>query len=244
LQSLRNNELNKFPSERGKGILGTSFLHLGVLVILLIAGFSISKPYENDKGILVNFGTDETGSGLIEPSPPQSREAANQVKISDAIKKSSKEEPLLTQDLDKESPDIKKADAEAEKRKKEQLEIDRKRLEELQAEKIRTAAEEAEKKRVEADRKRVSDIVNRTKNALANSKNSGTNSTGEGITGGPGNQGVPTGSVDSQVHGEGGGTGNSGIAYDLQGRGFRSLPAPRYDYQGEGKVVVEVSVDR
>jgi len=80
--------------------------------------------------------------------------------------------------------------------------------------------------------------------ALANSKNSGTNSTSEGITGGSGNQGVPTGSVDSNVHGPGGGTGNSGISYDLQGRGFRLLPNPRYEYQGEGKVVVEVSVDR
>jgi outer membrane biosynthesis protein TonB len=39
-------------------------------------------------------------------------------------------------------------------------------------------------------------------------------------------------------------TGNSGISYDLQGRGFQLLPSPKYDYQGEGKVVVEVSVDR
>ena len=35
-----------------------------------------------------------------------------------------------------------------------------------------------------------------------------------------------------------------GISYDLQGRGFQSLPTPKYDYQGEGRVVVEVSVDR
>ncbi len=34
------------------------------------------------------------------------------------------------------------------------------------------------------------------------------------------------------------------ISYDLGGRGFRSLPKPNYDYQGEGRVVVEVSVDR
>ncbi len=88
--------------------------------------------------------------------------------------------------------------------------------------------------------------MNRTKNALANSMNSGTNSTSEGIAGGTGNQGVPNGSVDSKNHGEGGGTGNSGsdISYALQGRGYQKLPHPKYDYQGEGKVVVEVSVDR
>jgi len=74
-----------------------------------------------------------------------------------------------------------------------------------------------------AEQERTSDIQNRTKNALANSKNSGINSTSEGITGG---------------------SGNSGISYNLQGRGFRLLPTPRYEYQGEGLVVVEVSVDR
>jgi TonB family protein len=60
-----------------------------------------------------------------------------------------------------------------------------------------------------------------------------------------GNQVVQTGSVDSKNRGEGTGLGTQGnISYDLGGRGFQSLPKPRYDYQGEGKVVVEVSVDR
>ena len=45
-------------------------------------------------------------------------------------------------------------------------------------------------------------------------------------------------------YGEGGGLGSKGISYDLQGRGFQALPPPKYDYQGEGRVVVEVSVDR
>jgi len=140
--------------------------------------------------------------------------------------------------------EVKKVDPETEKRKKEQLEIDRNKRVELEAEKIRKAAEETERKRVEAEQKRISDILNRTNNALSNSKNTGTNSTSEGITGGRGNQGVPTGSVDSKVRGEGSGTGNSGISYDLQGRGFQLLPKPKYDYHGEGIVVVEVSVDR
>ena len=37
---------------------------------------------------------------------------------------------------------------------------------------------------------------------------------------------------------------NKGIAYNLQGRNFQSLAPPNYDYQGEGKVVVEITVDR
>ena len=243
MQPLQNNELRKLPSESGKGIIGTSLIHLGILALLIIVGFSAPIPPDTERGILVNFGTDETGSGLIEPSPPQSREETAQAQPN-AVTQPAKEEPLVTQNFDKEAPAVKKVDPEAEKRKKEQLEADRKRREELEAEKIRKAAEDAEKKRVEAEQKRASDIFNKTKNALSNSKNTGTNTTGEGITGGAGNQGVTTGSVDSKVRGEGSGTGDKGISYDLQGRGFQSLPSPRYDYQGEGRVVVEVSVDR
>jgi outer membrane biosynthesis protein TonB len=235
--------LRIFPSERGKGLAGTSFFHGIIFILLLIVGFAAPKHPETERGILVNFGTDETGAGLIEPSPPASKVEASQAQPDNSVKPV-KEDPMLTQNFDKEAPEVKKADPEAEKKKKEQLEADRIRREQLDAERIKKAQEDAEKKRIEEERKRINDILNRTKNALAGSKNSGTNSSGEGITVGPGNQGVPTGSVDSKIRSEGSGTGDKGITYYLEGRGFQSLPAPKYDYQGEGKVVVEVSVDR
>ena len=46
------------------------------------------------------------------------------------------------------------------------------------------------------------------------------------------------------MRGDGSGLGDKGISYNLQGRGFQKLPPPKYDYQGEGRVVVEVSVDK
>jgi colicin import membrane protein len=238
-----NNELRKLPSEKGKGFVGTSILHFVVFALLILVGFSAPKPPENEKGILVNFGTGETGLGMIEPSPPASQvETAAAQPVPSAT--TGKEEAIITQNSDKEVPVVKKVDPEAEKRRKEQLEAEKIRRAEVNAENIKKIQAAAEKKRIEAEQKRTSDILNRTKNALSGSKNSGTNSTSEGITGGQGNQGVPSGSVDSKVRGEGGGTGNSGISYDLQGRGYRLFPTPKYDYQGEGKVVVEVSVDR
>ncbi|HBC78598.1 MAG TPA: hypothetical protein DCZ51_08205, partial [Bacteroidales bacterium] len=86
----------------------------------------------------------------------------------------------------------------------------------------------------------------KTRNALANSKNAGTTSTSEGEAGGKGNQGVQTGAVDSNIRGEGSGLGTQGnISYDLGGRLVKGdLKMPNYDYQGEGKVVVEVIVDK
>ena len=239
---LPNKELRKIPTERGKGLAGTVIIHLVLLLVLVFVSFRVPPPPEYEEGIMVNFGTDETGLGMIEPSPPAEQvEAAPPPPPSKTIK--AEEEPLLTQN-DEEAPEVKKVDPEAEKKKLEKAEAERIKREALEAERKIREQEEIERKRIEAEQQRQTEIMNRTKNALAGSKNAGTGSTSEGVAGGPGNQGVKTGSVDSKVRGEGGGTGNNGISYDLQGRGFQRLPPPKYDYQGEGRVVVEVSVDR
>jgi len=242
LQPQINKDSRKLPSEGVKSFVGTILIHVVVIAILLLYGFSAPLTPVQEEGILVNFGTDATGFGLIEPSPPASQEEASAPTQSVPVK-SPAEEQLLSQNKE-EAPAVKKVDPEAEKKHQEKIEADKKRREELKAEREIKAQEEIEKKKIEAEQKRQTDIMNRTKNALANSMNSGTNSTSEGIAGGTGNQGVPNGSVDSKNHGEGGGTGNSGISYSLQGRGSQKLPHPKYDYQGEGRVVVEVSVDR
>lgn len=221
---------------------GTAIIHLVLLLLLVLVGFSVPPPPETEEGILVNFGTDETGLGMIEPSPPAEQQETSPPLPSDATVQS-EDEPLITQNTE-EAPEVKKVDPEAEKKKLEKIEADRKLREQIEVERIIKEQEDIERKRVEAEQKRQADIMNRTKNALANSKNAGTNSTGEGIAGGPGNQGVPSGSVDSKVRGDGSGLGDKGISYALQGRGFQALPSPKYDYQGEGRVVVEVSVDR
>jgi len=256
LQPQSNNDLHRVPSEKRKGIFGTTLVHAVILALLILAGFTIPPPPEMGEGIMVNFGTDETGSGMIEPSPFSVQiEKATHPREKVAVK--TEDEHILTQNIE-EAPAVKKIDPEAAKKKLEKIEADKKIKEQLTAERIRKEQEETERKRIEAEQKRQADIMNRTKNALANSKNAGTNSTGEGITGGPGNQGVTTGSINSKVRGDGSGLGdkgngfgdkgnglgNKGISYNLQGRGFQSLPPPKYDYQGEGRVVVEVSVDR
>jgi colicin import membrane protein len=253
LQHQLNTNRKKTPSAIGKGIFGTVLIHLAFLALLILVGFSVPPQPNSEDGIMVNFGTDETGFGMIEPSPPAFQEQSAlptfQEETSPPAGSKSAEEkeeaPLLTQNSE-EAPAVKKVDPEVEKKRLEKVEADKKLREEKAVENALKKQAEIEKKRVEAEQQRQSDIMNRTKNALANSRNSGTNSTSEGIAGGPGNQGSLNGSVDSKVRGEGGGTGTSGngISYNLGGRGFQKLPSPKYDYQGEGRVVVEVSVDR
>lgn len=242
MQPRPNNDLRKIPTERRKGIIGTSILHVVVFAVLIFVAFAPPKPPEPEEGILVNFGLDETGLGMIEPSPPPpSQETSPPPPVSSP--EVTDEEALLTQN-NEEAPQVKKVDPEAEKRRLERLEAERKLREQQEAERKRREAEEAERKRIEAEQKRQADIMNRTRDALAGSKNAGTTSKSEGDAGGTGNQGVPTGSVDSKTRGDGSGLGTQGISYDLGGRGFQSLPEPNYVIQEEGKVVVEVSVDR
>ena len=241
MQPHPNNDLHKFPSEKGKGIAGTILIHLTLFLLLFLLSFSVPPPPETEEGILVNFGTDETGSGMIEPSPPAIQKVASPPLADASVK--SEEDPLLTQN-NEEAPEVKKVDPEAEKKRLEKIETERIRRAQLEAERVKKAEEEAERKRLEAEQQRQTDIMNRTKDALANSKNAGTSSNSEGVTGGQGNQGSLNGSVDSKIRGEGNGLGDKGISYDLKGRGFQTLPSPSYDYQGEGRVVVEVSVDR
>lgn len=237
-----NNDLRKLPSERRKGIVGSAIVHIILFALLLILAFKAPKPPELEEGILVNFGTDETGIGSIEPSTsPVQEEAAPPIPSAVPVKQN--EEPLLTQQ-NEEAPEIKKVDPEAEKKRLEKIEADRKLKEQMEAERKKKEQEELERKRIEAEQKRQADIMNRTRDALSNSRNAATTSTGEGEAGGKGNQGVPTGSVDSRNRGDGSGLGTKGISYSLEGRGSQSLPLPEYKYQNGGIVVVEVSVDR
>lgn len=242
MQHLQNSDLRRIPSEKNKGIIGTSIIAIALFVILIAVAFIPPEPPEFEEGILVNFGTDETGIGMIEPSPPAVQEEATPPPPVTATKVQN-EEALMTQN-NEEAPEVKKVDPEAEKKRLEKVEADRKLNEQIAIERKKKEQEELERKRIEAEQKRQADIMNKTRDALANSKNAGTASRGEGETGGAGNQGAQTGSVDSKNRGDGSGLGNQGISYDLKGRGSISLPLPNYKYQEQGRVVVEVSVDR
>lgn len=266
MQRNLNIELQNSARGKRKGILGTAIVHLLLFAMLILVGFSSPSIPNSEEGILVNFGTGETGIGDIEPSPPAFKEESSAPPVKElaspppsaakSVKKTA-EDPLLSQNTEeapvvkKTPPVIKKIDPEAAKKRLEKIEANKKINEQLEAERVRVREEEAEKRRIATEQKRESDIMNKTKNALVNSQNRGTSSTGEGIAGGPGNQGDPNGSINSKVRGtgsgtgtQGTGTGDKGISYRLEGRGVLALPPPKYEYQEEGSVVVEVNVDR
>ena len=65
----------------------------------------------------------------------------------------------------------------------------------------------------------------------------------EGITGQPGDQGNPNGLAGVRQYDGNGGQGN-GTGYDLGGRGAKSLHRPDDDFSEEGKIVVDIWVNR
>ncbi len=225
--------MSGFIIKHKRGIAGTLIFHLGLVILFIFSGLITPLPLPEEEGILINFGTSNEGEGFIEPSATLQTQAVEQQKpipSETAIQSGKTEEEILTQDIE-EAPAVESKALEEERKREEELE--RQRLEKIERERLE-------------EQKRIQEITDRTRNALSNNRNNADNAaTGEGETTGQGNQGSETGSVNSDNHSSGiSGLGDKGISYSLAGRTPQSLPKPEYNYQAEGIVVVEVTVNQ
>lgn len=216
----------EFFRKHKKGIIGTLLFHGFVALILVFFKFSTPLPLPGEEGILINFGDEEMGSGPVEPAtnPVQSRQQPQpQVEETNEAVESTSPDEAITQDYE-EAPEMKANDAEEPQE------------EEKEVEKPVEKKEKEVKEEPKPERK-----VNEM--ALYKGKTDN-DSKSEGETEGEGNQGNPTGSTDSKNHGGGDSSGGSGINFSLAGRNPESLPKPVYNFQAEGKVVVEITVNK
>ena len=76
-QDQSDNRLYAFHSEKGKGVVGSVIFHALLIALLIIAGITATPP-RMEEGLLVNFGTDDFGFGLVEPSQAVAPESAPQ----------------------------------------------------------------------------------------------------------------------------------------------------------------------
>ncbi len=238
------------PRNKNKGLIGTILFHGMLLAIFVFFGYSTPLPLPEEEGILVNFGTDQEGSGLVEPSVNEPRAAERKSRPKpDYIPPSEPEsEGVMTQDFE-EAPAMESGKEEAREKKPSPEEI-RRREEARKAEQERKRREEERRRleeirqRREAEKEEQEALENLAKGAFSNAgKNTNGQSTSEGDGRGQGNQGKPTGSVNTKNR-EGTGLGDEGVSFSLAGRNPQSLPKPEYIHQVEGKVVVEVTVNR
>lgn len=187
-----------------KSLIATIFFHAIVIVLLLLLALRTPLPLPGEKGILINFGTTDEGSGLKEP---------NQEKQTKTTANEKSEENNLTQDFE-EAPVV--------------------------SHKEKVKPKQEEQKTQQQQKTEEQKTVNQ--NALfPGNQNNSSQSEGEGT--GLGNQGNPEGDPNALSHqGSPDGGGNS---YSLGGRGLKgSLPRPIYPGNEQGKVVVEIFVDR
>jgi TonB family protein len=245
LPLLQNSTGEPLTKERKQGLVISAVIHIILALLIIFVTIRIEIPEPVEEGLLVNFGFDETGSGLFEPAP----EPASTPPPPAASADESSDEALLTQEFE-EAVEVEKKEPSPEELRK-QAEA---RAAEIKRQMEAEARAEAERKRMEeeaAERRRQEKssgaLTRRTPGhatPLPIKKHTGTTGQCQGVSGGQGNQGVESGTPDAPNYGPGGGQGTDGISFDLGGRKARSLIKPPYDLQKEGTVVVAITVDR
>jgi outer membrane biosynthesis protein TonB len=222
-----------------------------ILVILLLLLFVVGPPYMDppiEYGVAVNFGNSEVGSGDIQPlepvkseprdvvEPPQVRETKVVETKTEPNKSEKAAEKVLTED-NAESIAIKEqkkaSDAKAQADAKAKAEAER-------IQKAKDAAE-AKKKQEEADKKAKIDAM-----IGGVSKSDGKTTGGEGNDGKAGDKGQLDGDpyAPSYFGQPGTGSGGGGPPYGLNGRGKPINDKVIPDCDEEGRVVVEIHVNR
>lgn len=222
-----------------------------IVVILLLLLFVVGPPYMDpplEYGIAVNFGDSNVGSGAVQPLQPVKSEPKEVV--SEPIVKETKVEEEITEPTKSEQPAenvLTEDNSEAIAMKKQKEAAEAKANAEAKAkaevERVQKAKEaaEAKQRQEEADKKAKLDAL-----IGGVRKSEGTTTGGEGDDNKPGDKGQLDGDpyAPSYFGEPGTGSGGSGGGYGLNGRGKPSNGKVVPECDEEGRVVVEIHVNR
>lgn len=225
--------------DRRNGVIGSLLFHGVVLIILIFGGLTFVQN-EEEEGVLVNFGSVNAAKGEFEPDrvdepspepvqPSQPQAMSTPQAAPEAVTTQDDEESLAMRQAEK-----KKREEESKAKK----EANDKIKQEADAREKRRREEQAELQRKVEEQKRIEAINKRASGAFA----SGSSATSQGdAESGTGNQGSPFGNSNTGANEGVGGYGT--VA--LSGRSLRGqLPRPAYKVQEEGKIVVNITVDK
>lgn len=229
------------------GIIGTVVLH--ILVVLLLLFCSLTRPeIQEEGGVPVMLGNTQTAQGDADPytmtevdvlpQPPASAPEPESMPAEPEVK-----QPLITQ-AEEPSLQVKKEEPKKEKPKKEKKPLKKTEKKTPQKEPEKKVEPEKKPEKTEAEKRaeaeRLAAQVAASKIAGAFGKGSKMGNKGNAETG-AGLQGSTAGNSDT---GKTTGVGWNG-AFDLNGRslGEGGLPAPVYNIQDEGRVVVTIVVN-
>lgn len=207
------------------GIVMTIAFHAIALILLFTLCFRTPLPLPGEAGVEVNLGMYAQGLGMesekiaSQPVPETPKVVEQQETPSESI------EDILSED--EEMPSINEEVEEPEEVKEPE---EPKEVEEV--EKVEEAVEEKPEEKP---------VVNQR--AMFQAPKNNTESSSEGNTQPGGIQGSPNGLKDIDRY-EGNGGSGGGPAYDLGGRGAKSISSPSKDFSEEAKIVVDIWVDK
>ncbi|MCL3779114.1 hypothetical protein EMN47_01825 [Prolixibacteraceae bacterium JC049] len=158
----------KLTNDNKRGLIGSAIFHALLILLLVLLGFYTPLPLPAEEGILVNFGDNKNGKGMMEPPRPRRTQPVKKQtrpkttppkrKVTPKSKPQPKaKQKILTQDQEKTAfieSGIKKR-KEEERKRKAKLEKERK----IKAEQDRKAAEAREKQRIAAEKKRQEELA-------------------------------------------------------------------------------------
>ena len=223
----------------------TTLIALILILLIFIIGPTYLDPPE-EYGVAVNFGTTDFGSGNVQPKKPiqqAPKEVVTPPKKVEETKpvpskpQETKAENVITED-NAESIAIKKQKEEALKKAEEEAKV-KAEAERIEREK-KAEAERLEKERKEQEAKRnaVDDLLGGIKNS------NGTDSGSEGNDNKAGDKGQLNGDPYAPSYFGEPGAGGGGTGYGLRGRGRPSKSKVLPECNEEGKVVVEIHVNK
>lgn len=230
-------------------------LLLSILVLLLFyIGLTYLDPPE-EKGIAVNFGTMDFGSGKIQPKEKIKSEPINKPetpnlpeKVEEVEEEVPVEKTVEEKVVEKEQPTEKVLTRESEESIKIKQQREAKRRAEAAAKKAKAEAERKEQERKAAEeRKRQQQEAQKKKlDALIGGigKSDGKTSGGEGDDNKPGDKGQPDGDPYATTYYGAPGSGSGGGGYGLNGRSLRNKGKVQQECNEDGRVVVKIVVDR
>ena len=81
-----------------RGLIATIVYHTLLLLLLVLAGLTYPVPPPGEEGILVNFGTDETGLGEMEPAGDEQQAGDPELPVSNPVQDLEEESVPVTED--------------------------------------------------------------------------------------------------------------------------------------------------
>lgn len=231
-----------------RGLFTSLVIHGLLALLLVLVTMSMSKPEDQIQGVLIDFGTSQTGAGeniapqeveeIVEETQPQEVTPAAAAETSPITPDVADE--VVTQDF-QDAPAIEPEKEDPPKPTPEEIAA----AEQAAIAEAEAAAEQAAAEAAAAEQAAQEQAAQDLKDQLDQAWNN-TGDGGDGNTTGNNDQGVPDGVVDGPYNDgtSSTGLGDSGIGYDLGGRKMVSTPTIVDKSQQTGKVAILVKVDR